>query len=172
LRGWGNIRGAYLVAIIASILVIGGFSPAIGILWGEELRGEGALKGKTGDEILSGMGNNRGFRDKGNKLKPVDASVCAEATTVTRGGVVNLGVGKSSMVLGIHHGTPLGERGVTRISPSNPRPGGENSIGTVPKFRKRETSEKGLLRNWGWENGVPTEGDGRLPSSAAKASPS
>jgi hypothetical protein len=139
--------GAYLVAIIASILVIGGFSPTIGILCGEELRGEGARKGDTGDELLSGMGNNRGFREKANELKQVDASLCAEATTVTRGGVVKLGVGKSSMVLGLRQVTTLGERGVTRVSPSNPRPGRENSTGTLPKFRKRETSEKGLLRN-------------------------
>jgi hypothetical protein len=37
------------------------------------------------------------------------------------------------------------ERGVTRISPSNPRSGGENSAGTLLKFRERETSENGLL---------------------------
>jgi hypothetical protein len=135
------------VAIIASILVIGGFSPAIGILCGGELGGEGARKGDTGDELLSGMGNNRGFREKANGLKSTDASLCAEAAIVTRGGVVKLGVGKSSVVLGLRQGTASGERGVTRISPSNPRPGGENSTGTLPKFRKRETSEKGLLRN-------------------------
>jgi hypothetical protein len=28
------------------------------------------------------------------------------------------------------------ERGVTRISPSDTRPGGENSAGTLPKFKK------------------------------------
>jgi len=60
---------------------------------------------------------------------------------------------------------------VTRISPSNPRPGGENSAGTLPKFRKQETSKKGLLRNRGEENGVPTEGDGGLPGSMVEASP-
>jgi hypothetical protein len=41
------------------------------------------------------MGNNRGFREKVDGLKSADASLCAEATTVTRGGVVKLGVGKS-----------------------------------------------------------------------------
>jgi hypothetical protein len=33
--------GAYLAAIIASIMVMGGFSPPIGILGGGELGGEG-----------------------------------------------------------------------------------------------------------------------------------
>jgi hypothetical protein len=113
----------------------------MGILGGGELGGEGARKGDIG------MGNNRGFREKANGLKSADASLCAEAATVTRGGVVKLGVGKSSVVLGLRQGTASGERGVTRISPSNPRPGGENSVGTLPKFRKRETSERGLLRN-------------------------
>ena len=112
-----------------------------------KFRGEGARKGDTGDETLSGMGKNRGFREKADGLKSADASLCAEVATITRGGVVKIGVGKSSMVLGLCQGTTLEERGVTRISPSNPRPGGENSIGTLPKFRKRETSESGLLGN-------------------------
>jgi hypothetical protein len=132
---------------MASILVIGGFSPTIEILCGRELRGEGARKGDIGDEILRGVGNNRGFREKASELKPADASLCAEAATITRGGEINLGVGKSSVVLCLRQGTALGERGVTRISPSNPRLEGEISTGTLPKFRKWETSESGLLRN-------------------------
>jgi hypothetical protein len=120
---------------------------AIGILCGGELRGEGAQKGNTEDELLTGVGNNRGFREKASKLKLVDASLCAEVTTITRGGAIKLGVGKSSVVLGLCQGTASGERGVTRISPSNPRPGGETSTGTLLKFRKQETSESGLLRN-------------------------
>jgi hypothetical protein len=87
-------------------------------------------------------------------------------------GVVKLGVGKSSAVLGLRQGTASEERGVTRVSPSNPRLGGENSVGTLPKFRKWETSEGGLLRNCGRENGVPTEGDGGLPGSTVEASSS
>ena len=126
---------------------MGGFSLAIGILGGGEIEGEGARKGDTRDEIVSGMGNNRGSREKASRIKPINASLCAEATIVTRGGVVKLAVGKSSVVLGLCQGTTSRERGVTRISPSNPRPRGENSVGTLPKFRKRETSEKGLLRN-------------------------
>ena len=61
---------------------------------------------------------------------------------------------------------------MTRISPSNPRSGGENSVGTLPKFRKWETSKGGLLRNRGGENGVLIEGDGGLPVSAVEASSS
>jgi hypothetical protein len=47
------------------------------------------------------MGNNRGFREQDNRLKSADAPLCAEAVTVTRGGVVKLGMGKSSVVLGV-----------------------------------------------------------------------
>jgi hypothetical protein len=157
---------------MVSILLRGGLAPAIGILGGGELGGEGVREGATGNESLSGMGNNRGFREKANRLKSADASLHAEVATVTRGGVVKIGVGKYSVVLGLRQSRASGERGVTRISPSNPRPGGENSTGTLPKFRKRETLEKGLLRNRGGENGVPTEGDGGLPGSKVEASPS
>jgi hypothetical protein len=124
---------------------MGGFSLAIGILGGGELGGEGARTGDTGNELPSRRGNNGGFREKAKGLESADASVYAVETIVIRGGVVKLGVGKSSVVLGLRQGTTLGERGVRRISPSNPRPGGENSAGTLLKFRKRETSEKGLL---------------------------
>jgi len=86
-----------------------------------------------------GVGNNRGFSEKDSELKPVDVSLCAEAT--------KLGVGKSSVVLGLCQGTSSGETGVTRISPSSPRLGEETSTGTLPKFRKWETSESGLLGN-------------------------
>ena len=58
---------------MASILFRGGLAPAIGILGGGELRGEGVREGTTGNESLSGMGNNRGFREKVNGLKSTDA---------------------------------------------------------------------------------------------------
>jgi hypothetical protein len=58
--------------------------------------------------------------------------------------VVKPGVGKSSDALGLNHDTILGERGVTRVSPSNPRPGGKNSIGILPKFKVRETPIEGI----------------------------
>jgi hypothetical protein len=130
----GRIKGAYLAATMASILFRGGLAPAIGILGGGELGGEGVREGATGNESRSGVGNKRGFKEKANELKSAGAPLCA-------------GVGKSSAVLGLRQGTASGERGVTRISPSSPRPGGENSAGTLPKFRKRETSEKVCSRN-------------------------
>jgi hypothetical protein len=71
------------------------------------------------------------------------------------GGVVKPGVGKSSKVLGMNHGTTSGERGVTRISPSYPRPGGENSTGTLPKFKVRETPAEGMTVECDAKIGVP-----------------
>jgi hypothetical protein len=79
------------------------------------------------------VGNKRGFKEKVNELKSVGVSLCA-------------GVEKSSMVLGLHQGTASEERGVTRISPSNFRSRGENSVGTLPKFRKWDTSKGGRSR--------------------------
>jgi hypothetical protein len=68
-----------------------------------------------------------------------------KSITLTRGGVLKLGVEKSSKALGLNHSTISGERGVTRISPSNPRPGGEKSKGTLPKFKVRETPMEGII---------------------------
>ena len=130
---------------MVSILFRGGLALAIEILGGGELGGEGVCEGATGNESRSGMGNKRGFKEKANRLKSVDAPLFAGVVTVIRGGVVKIGVGKCSSVLGLCQGTTSEERGVTRIYPSNPRPGGGNSAGTLLKFRKRETSEKGLL---------------------------
>ena len=80
--------------------------------------------GELGTEVFAGgNGENRG-RSKG----PGCMSVFLCAAVVIKGGVVK----------------PL-EGGVTRISPSDTRPGGENLAGTLPKFRKRETSEEGRL---------------------------
>jgi len=132
---------------MASILFRGGLAPAIGILGGGELGGEGVHEGATRNESRSGVGNKRGFKEKANELKSAGAPLCTGVVIVTRGGVVKIGVGKYSVVLGLRQGTTSDERGVTRISPSNPRTGGENSAGTLPKFRKWETSEGGLLRN-------------------------
>ena len=116
---------------------MGGFSPAIGMLRGGELGGEGARNTRdTGNELPGGRGNNGGFREKAKGLELADASLCAVTTIVIRGGVVKIGVGKSYVVMGLCQGTTLGERGVTRISPSNPRLGGEKLAGTLPKFRK------------------------------------
>ena len=119
----------------------------MGIFDGGELGGEGARKGDTGGELLRGVGNNRGFREKAREIRSVDVSLHVEAKTVTRGGAVKLGVGKSLVVLGLRQGKTSIEMGVTRISPSNPKPRGETSTGALPKLRKRETSESGLLGN-------------------------
>jgi hypothetical protein len=119
---------------MASILFGGGLALAIGILGGGELGGEGVHEGATGNESRSGVGNKRGFKEKADELKSVGVFLCA-------------GVGKFSVIPGLRQGTASEDRGVTRIYPSNPRLGGENSAGTLPKFRKRETSEEGLLRN-------------------------
>jgi hypothetical protein len=80
---------------------MGGFSPPIGILGGGELGGEGARIWDTGNELPGGRGNNGGFIEKAKGLESTDASLYAIATTVTRGGVVKLGVGKYSVVLGL-----------------------------------------------------------------------
>jgi hypothetical protein len=114
LRGCGSTRGAYLAAVMTSISVIGGFAPAIGILGGGEPGGEGVREGATGNEPRSGVGNKRGFKENANELKSAGAPLC-------------VGVGKSSMVVGLRQGTTSEKRGVTRISPSNPIPRGENS---------------------------------------------
>jgi len=58
--------------------------------------------------------------------------------------VVKPGVEKSSNLLGLKSGTILGERGVTRISTSTPRTGGEKSIGTFLKFKVRENPIEGI----------------------------
>ena len=113
---------------MASIPFRGGLAPAIGILGGGELGGEGVREGATGNESQSGVGNKRGFKEKANELKSAGAPPCAE-------------VGKYSVVVGLCQDTTSEERRVTRISPSSPRPGGENSVGTLPKFRKWETCE-------------------------------
>jgi hypothetical protein len=74
----------------------------------------------------------------------VEASLFVVATTVIRGKVVKLGVGKYYVVLVLGQGIDSGEKGVTRISPSNPRPRGKNSTGTLPKFRFLETPAKSM----------------------------
>jgi len=66
-----------------SILFRGGLAPAIGILGGGELGGEGVREGATGNESRSGMGNKRGFKEKANGFKSVDDSLCARVVTVT-----------------------------------------------------------------------------------------
>ena len=94
------------MAIMASIRVKGGLAPTIGILGGGDLGGEGVREGTAENEPLIGVGNKRGFKEKAIELKSAGAPLCT--------GVVKLGVGKSSAVLGLHQGIASGERGVTR----------------------------------------------------------
>jgi hypothetical protein len=123
---------------------MGGFSPAIGMFGGGELGGEGVRTGETGTELPGGKGKSGGFKEKATGLESAKASLSALVATVIRGGMVKLGVGESSVVLCLGQGTISWERGVTRISPSNPRPGGENSTGTLPKFKVLETPAEGM----------------------------
>jgi hypothetical protein len=58
--------------------------------------------------------------------------------------VVKPRVGKYSKVLGLNHGATSGEMEVTKISPSNPRLGGDKSTGTLPNFKLRETPTGGI----------------------------
>ena len=104
--GLGKIKGAYLVATMASILFRGGLAPAIGILGEGELGGEGVREGTAENEPLIGVGNKRGFKEKAIELKLAGDPIC----TV----VVKLGVGKSFVVLGLRQGIASGERGMTR----------------------------------------------------------
>jgi hypothetical protein len=88
LRGYGSTRGAYLAAMMTSMSVIGGLAPAIGILGGGELGGEGVCDEATEKESRCGVGNKRGFEGKANELK-------------SAGAPLRTGVGKSSVVTGL-----------------------------------------------------------------------
>jgi hypothetical protein len=128
-----------------SIHVMGGFDPAIGIFDGGELGGEGVRTGETGTDLPGGKRNNGRFREKSTALESTEASLFAVVVIVIGGGVIKPRVGKYFMVLGLGQVTASGERGVTRISPSNPKTGGEKSIGTLPKFKVRETLTEGMI---------------------------
>jgi hypothetical protein len=128
-----------------SILFLGGLAPAIGRTDGGELGGDGVRTGETGTEVPRGKGNCRGFGGKDIGLGGTQVSLAMVATTVIGGRVVKPGVGKFSKALGQNHDTISRESGVTRISPSNPRPGGENSTITLPKFKVRETPAEGII---------------------------
>jgi hypothetical protein len=126
---------------------MGGFSPAIEMFGGGELGGEGVQTRETGTELLGGKGNSGGFREKDTGLKGAEVGVGTTVGTVMGGGVAKPGVGKYSRFLGLDQAATSREIGVTNLSPYNPRSGGENSIGTLPKFSKRETPTRGLIGN-------------------------
>jgi len=79
------------------------------------------------------------------KFMGEEVSLSAKSVTPIGGGVIKPRVGKSFEVWGLDQGTTSRESGVKRISPSNPRPGGENSTITLPKFKVRETPAEGII---------------------------
>ena len=70
-----------------SILFLGGLEPAIEMVGGGELGGEGVRIGETRTELPGGKGNNKGFREKAIGLEGTKASLHAVATVIG-GGVV------------------------------------------------------------------------------------
>ena len=86
-----------------SILFLGGLAPAIGMIGGGELGGDGVRIGEIGTELPRGKGNNRGFGEKSRVLGGIEVSLFEKSITLTGGGVVKPGVGKYSEVLGINH---------------------------------------------------------------------
>ena len=78
--------------------------------------------------------------DKDEGLEVIEVSPSITTTNLIRGGVVKYGVGKSSKVKSLSfHFTTLGEKGVSKLSPSKPRIGGEKSAGKLPKLKFLET---------------------------------
>jgi hypothetical protein len=130
---------------MASILFRGGLALAMGMLGGGELGGDGVCKGVMEGKSRSGVGNKRRFKEQATELQSAGAPPCA-------------GVGKSSAALGLCQGIASGERGVTKSCPSGPRPGEENSTGTLPKFKKRETAETGLTKSEEEKKGLQQKG--------------
>jgi len=143
---------------MTSIMFLGGLSLAIGMWGGGELGEDGARTGETGSVFLGGKGNNRGFEEKVIELDGAEFYLSVEAATMIGGGLVKPGVGKSSEVLRLNHGTTSVEKGVKKLSPSNPRPKGENSTGTLPKFKVWETPTYSMIRKWEVDMGVSIGG--------------
>jgi hypothetical protein len=96
--------------------------------------------------LLGENGNNMEFEEKATRLEGIEVSLYVKETNLTGGGVVKLGVGKSSEVLCLNHGTTLGEIGVTKVSPSNLRPGGEKSTRTLSNFKLQENPVDSITR--------------------------
>jgi hypothetical protein len=81
------------------------------------------------------------FEKKVAELVGTEVSVAA---TLIGGGVVKPVVGKSPKVLGLSHGTTLGETGVSNLSPSKTRPGEEKTVEKLLKFKFLETPADGI----------------------------
>jgi hypothetical protein len=73
---------------MASILFLGGLAPAIGMIGGGELGGDGVRTRETGTELLGGKGNNRGFGENSIGLEgtKVSLSVVIKNNNRRRGG--------------------------------------------------------------------------------------
>jgi hypothetical protein len=54
-------------------------------------------------------------------------------------------VGKSPQVLGLSQGTTSGETGVSKLSPSKPRPEEDKTTGKIPTFKALETPTKDII---------------------------
>jgi hypothetical protein len=100
----------------------------------ENLEEKEFAKGLVGINLRVGWETRGDSTNKATELKSAGAPLCA-------------GVGKASVVMGLHQGTTSEERGVTKSCPSGLRPGEENSTGTLPKFKKRGTVKTGLSNN-------------------------
>jgi hypothetical protein len=93
-----------------------------------------------------------GDKDEGLEVTEVSPSVAA--TTLIGGGV-----GKSSKVKSLSfHFTTSGEKGVSKLSPSKPRIGGEKSAGKLPKFKFLETPTVCIIGESETVTGVCKEG--------------
>jgi len=73
------------------------------------------------------------------------------------GGVVKTKVGNYSKLLGLNHFTISGEIGVSKLSPSKKRLGGEKSIGKLQKFKLLETPTDGIIGELDATTGVLKE---------------
>jgi hypothetical protein len=59
--------------------------------------------------------------------------------------VIKPAEGKNFEVWGLEKGTTSGEKGVTKLPPSNPTLRGENSTRTLPKFKLIEPPTDGVI---------------------------
>jgi hypothetical protein len=90
---------------MASILFLGGLAPAIWMIGGGELGGDGVRTRETGTEIPGGKRNNRGLGEKATRLEGTKAFLSMKVATIRGEGVVNPRAGKSFEVLGLNHST-------------------------------------------------------------------
>jgi len=95
----------------------------------------------------------------GTKSAGLEGTKVTPATTLIGGELINLRVGKSPKVLGLGHGTILGETGVSKFSPSKQRLGEDKIAGKLPKFKALETPTKDKIGDWEKINGASEEGN-------------